>query len=112
MSTSGAILRLQRYVPCARCRVAEPQQPTAGDPPPHPYHPPLLRRLALQAILPMALVALLLFVLLGWEASRLLPAGSPALSATLLRHGLLLLAGLLVVAASGWLVCVPACHCG
>ena len=86
--------------------MAEPQQPTAGDPPPHPYHPPLLRRLALQAILPMALVALLLFVLLGWEASRLLPAGSPALSATLLRHGLLLLAGLLVVAASGWLVAV------
>src|SRR5690606_6933587 len=68
------------------------------------YRPSVLWPLALRVILPMAAVALLLFGLLAWEAMRTYPPGSHALSMALLRIGGLLLAGLVLVTVSGWLV--------
>ncbi len=64
----------------------------------------MLRQLALRVTVPMALVALVLFGLLAWETARLLPPGSPGFAAAMLRNGLFLLAGLVLVTASGWLV--------
>ncbi len=79
------------------------QQP-AAESPRHVYKPSVLRQLALRVIVPMALVALVLFGLLAWETARLLPPGNPGFAAAMLRNGLLLLLGLALVAASGWLV--------
>ena len=52
----------------------------------------------------MALVALVLFGLLAWEAAHVLPPGSPGFVSAMLRNGVLLLLGLALVAAAGWLV--------
>ena len=52
----------------------------------------------------MALVARVLFGLLAWEAAHVLPPGSPGFDSAMLRNGLLLLLGLALVAAAGWLV--------
>ena len=49
------------------------------------YNPSVLRQLALRVILPMALVALLLFGLLAWETARLLPPGSAGFVAAMWR---------------------------
>ena len=84
--------------------MAEANQQLAGNPPHHAYNPPVLRQLALRVIVPMALVALVLFGLLAWETARSLPPGSDAFAVAMLRNGLLLLAGLALVTASGWLV--------
>ena len=104
LSTSPRVLRWLRYVPCVQVPVAEANRQLAGNPPHGAYHPPVLRHLALRVIVPMALVCLLLFGLLAWETARLLPPGSNAFAMALLRAGLLLLAGLALVTASGWLV--------
>ena len=74
------------------------------------YNPSVLRQLALRVILPMALVALLLFGLLAWETARLLPPGSAGFVAAMWRIGGLLLVGLALVTASGWLVAARAVH--
>jgi signal transduction histidine kinase/CheY-like chemotaxis protein len=64
----------------------------------------VLRSLAVQVVLPMALAALLSFGLLAWETVRLYPPGSPGLAVALLLNGSLLLAGLALVSISAWLV--------
>jgi signal transduction histidine kinase len=64
--------------------------------------------MALRLVLPMALVALVLFGLLAWDATRLFPPGSQALATALWRSGLLLLAGLALVALAGWRVAARA----
>jgi signal transduction histidine kinase len=81
------------------------------EPTPHPDHRPhqvygasVVRSLAWRLAWPMALVALLLFGLLAWETTRLLPAGDPGLAAALWRIGLLLGAALVLVFSAGWLV--------
>ena len=84
--------------------MAVANQPPATESPREAYRPSVLRQLALRVTLPMALVALVLFGLLAWEAVRLYPPGGPALAAALLRIGLSLLAGLALVTVSGWLV--------
>ncbi|MEO5837040.1 MAG: hybrid sensor histidine kinase/response regulator [Thermomonas sp.] len=68
------------------------------------YSPPVLRQLALRVILPMTLVCLVLFGMLAYDASRLYPASSPQLVAALGRNGVLMLIGLAVSVASGWLI--------
>ena len=88
--------------------MAEAKQVTAGDPPRHAYRPPVLRQLALRVILPMTAVTLLLFGLLAWEALRTHPGGGASLTAVLLRNGGLLLLGLALVTASGWMVAARA----
>ena len=84
--------------------MAVANQPPATESPREAYRPSVLRQLALRVTLPMALVALVLFGLLAWEAVRLCPPGGPALAAALLHIGLSLLAGLALVTVSGWLV--------
>ena len=84
--------------------MAVANQPPATESPREAYRPAVLRQLALRVTLPMALVALVLFGLLAWEAVRLYPPGGPALAAALLRIGLSLLAGVALVTVSGWLV--------
>ena len=64
--------------------------------------------MALRVILPMALVAVVLFGMLAWEAMRLLPRGSAELTGALWQIGLLLLAGVAGVGVSGWLVATRA----
>ncbi|RZA18099.1 MAG: hybrid sensor histidine kinase/response regulator [Lysobacteraceae bacterium] len=70
----------------------------------------MLRQLALRVILPMALVAVVLFGLLAWETARLLPPGDPAFAASMVRNGVLLLLGLALVTASGWWVAARTVH--
>ncbi|HWS77371.1 MAG TPA: HAMP domain-containing sensor histidine kinase, partial [Thermomonas sp.] len=68
----------------------------------------MLRQLALRVILPMAAVTLLLFGLLAWEALQTHPDGGAGLVSALLRNGGLLLLGLALVTASGWMVAARA----
>lgn len=84
--------------------MAEAKQHPVGDAPRHAYRPRVLRQLVLRVILPMAVVTLVLFALLAWESMRVFPPGSNGLAAALLHNGGLLLAGLALVGASGWLV--------
>ena len=104
MSRFPRVSRCFLYVPCVRCRVALANQHPATGSPRHAYKPSVLGQLALRVTVPMALVALLLFGLLAWETARLLPPGSPGFVAAMWRNGILLLAGLALATASGWLI--------
>ena len=104
MSSFPRISRCLLYVPCVRCRVALANQHPATDSPRHAYKPSVLGQLALRVTVPMALVTLVLFGLLAWETARLLPPGSPGFVAAMWRNGVLLLAGLALATASGWLI--------
>ena len=88
--------------------MAVANQPPAAESPRDAYTPPVLRQLALRVIVPMTLVALVLFGVLGWETARISPPGGPGFAAAMLRNGLLLLASLVLVTASGWLVAARA----
>lgn len=66
------------------------------------YSPPVLRHLVVRIISPMLLVSVGLFCLMAYDATKVYPASSPELSATLWRNAILLLLGLAGVALSGW----------
>jgi len=82
--------------------VAVTNQQPAADTPRDAYTPSVLRPLVLWLVVPMVLVISLVFGLLAWDTSQLLPPGSPDHTATMLRTGLLLLLALLLVIWSGW----------
>ncbi len=72
------------------------------------YRMSALRQLGLRVALPMALVALLLFALLGYDYARIYAEAPGALAAALWRTGLLLLGGLALVVLSGGLIAARA----
>jgi len=89
-------------------RVPEQTLPINMPPRRNGYRMSALRQLGLRVVLPMALVTLVLFALLGHEYVRIHAQSPDQLASALWRTGLLLLGGLALVVVSGWVIAARA----